>query len=153
MDATQVMKAMNEQWACMMDSYYDHVCGSYLEFLSKEYNLDLEELKAKVEPLKEKILATAASESAGVGNIIKTKAQKTAGPGAQAGSGSKYSGMPRKQLVELCKANSLPVKRKNQDMVDALDSLSANADKANAASSSSPQPAQPASLEAEMIDE
>ena len=156
MDATQVMKAMNEQWMCMMDNYYDHVCGNYLEFLSKEYNLDLDELKEKVAPLKEKILATATAtgESPGTCNTTKTKAQKTTASGGPSGVGGKYSGMPRKQLVELCKANSLPVKRKNQDMVDALDALSARADEAQAAASNDPQAAvQPTSLEAEMIDE
>lgn len=140
MDASQVVKAMNDMWGDMMDKYYDHVSKTYVEFLAKEYSMDAGELLEKIAPLKAKILAKA--------KAVATGGQQTAPRNAPvpAATGGKYSSMPRKQLVELCKANSLPVKRKNQDMIDALEALEAPKE-------NPPAKGMPSELVAEEIDE
>lgn len=140
MDASQVVKAMNDVWGDMMDKYYDHVSRTYVEFLAREYGMDAGELLEKIAPLKAKILARAKAAAAG--------GQPPAARGATvpAAAGGKYSGMPRKQLVELCRANGLPVKRKNQDMIDALEALEASKEKPSAK-------VPPSELVAEEIDE
>ena len=113
-NAQEVLTQLNNTWTSMLDKFYDSVADEYLQWMAKEYKMDLKTLREKAAPLKEKLLSKAAESVAAVKTTkkpeIKTKVTDE----------SKYGSMPRKTLVELCKTRSLPVKRKNQDMIEQL---------------------------------
>lgn len=122
MNATQVLNAMHDHWTTLMAQYYDSISSSYIEHLAKEYNLDVDELKEKIAPLKDTILKTASASALAVPQplVSKSTTKKQTKP-AVVNSGSVYAAMSRKELIDLCKSNNMPVKRKNQDMIDALE--------------------------------
>ena len=130
MDASQVMASMNNTWTDLIDKYYDHIADEYIQWMAKEYNLSIDELKKKAEPVKERILAGAqdaitASASCGIKkkppsmSSIKAAASKANTEASENGS-SIYAKMSRKELIDKSKEHSLPVKRKNLDMINAL---------------------------------
>jgi hypothetical protein len=98
----------------MLDKFYDSVADEYLVWMAKEYNVDLKQLKEKAQPLKAKLLSKATDAVSAV------KTTKKAVPKSKVEDDSKYGSITRKELIELCKSRSIPVKRKNQDMADLL---------------------------------
>ena len=130
MDATQVLANLNNTWTGLLDKYYDHIAEEYLQWMSVEFNIPLETLKEKAAPIKDQVLASAAHKIENPESSIKKKKQTVAHMKQEAKNtekqnvidsdpSNKYSYMGRKELVELCKARRIPVKRKNQDMMDA----------------------------------
>ena len=119
MDALAVTKALNETWSNVIEDYYDTIATNYIEFLSKEYEIPINELKEKIAPLKNKLINNASmfSESTEKSRTKKEERKTTI---KIPGTINKYSSKSRKELVEMCKSRKLPVKRKNQDMIDSL---------------------------------
>jgi hypothetical protein len=113
-NAQEVLSQLTNTWSSMLDKFYDSVADEYLLWMSKEYKIDLKTLKEKAAPLKTKLLSKATESVSSVKTtkkpVAKTKVLDT----------SKYGNMSRKELIEHCKNRSLPVKRKNQDMIDLL---------------------------------
>ena len=126
MDGAQVLAALNNTWSSMLDKYYDHIVDEYIVHLSKEIGQPVDELKKKAQELKSTILAGATNISETSSNIKKSKpsisSMKAQAKAAIQASQPKtaYSNKTRKELIELCKSHNLPVKRKNQDMIDSL---------------------------------
>ena len=127
MDASQVLAQMNEKWNELISNYYDHICENYLKHIAQEYDMEYEELLLKSKELKDEILQTSTN------NINKSKcdikkkmpskasikaAEKAAAKEAM--EKTKYSDYCRSDLIAKCKEYSIPVKRKNQDMIDLL---------------------------------
>lgn len=120
MDATAVTKAMNDHWVKLLDEYYDYIADAYIKHLSAEHDIPVEELEEKTKGLKEKVMKDAfiAIES---GNDIKRDARKTKQKMTTTSTTkSVYDAFTHPELAKLCKDNKLPVKRKKQDMIDAL---------------------------------
>lgn len=113
-NAQEVLAQLTNTWSSMLDKFYDSVADEYLQWMAKEYKMDIKSLREKAGPLKAKLLAKA-TESV---NAVKTTKKPVTK--AKIADESKYGTMPRKELVELCKSRNLPVKRKNQDMIDQL---------------------------------
>jgi hypothetical protein len=128
MNASQVLNAMNERWSELLDKYYDHVADEYIKHISKEYDMDYEELLSKAKELKSEIMKNAKEimECPKASEIKKKQPSKTAIKAAEKAAKKEnefknaYSDLTRSQIIEKCKECSLPVKRKNQDMIDAL---------------------------------
>ena len=114
MDATEVLQQLNATWSSMLDKFYDSVEDEMISWISKEHNIPITTLRAKAAPLKEKLLSKATEA------VNSVKSTKKAEMKPKTKDGSKYGKMIRKELVELSKERNLPVKRKNQDMIDAL---------------------------------
>ena len=114
-NAQEVLSQLTNTWSSMLDKFYDSVADEYLAWMAKEYNIDLKTLKEKALPLKEKLLSKATDAV----SAVKTT-KKAVVVSAKDTDDSKYGKMSRKELIELCKSKSLPVKRKNQDMIDLL---------------------------------
>ena len=113
-NAQEVLAQLNNTWSSMLDKFYDSVADEYLSWMAKEYNVELKTLKEKALPLKAKLLAKATDSM----HVVKTTKKPTVKP--KVNDSSKYGTLSRKELVELCKERSIPVKRKNQDMIDLL---------------------------------
>ena len=127
MDAAQVIATMNTTWATLIDKYYDHIADEYIAWMSREYNVPVDELRAKAEPVKAKILASAEQNVNAMTVKKKPKslssiraAASKANTEASENGNSVYAKMSRKELIDTCKSRSLPVKRKNLDMINAL---------------------------------
>jgi hypothetical protein len=113
-NAQEVLSQLTNTWSSMLDKFYDSVADEYLLWMSKEYKIDLKTLKEKAAPLKTKLLSKATE------SVSSVKTTKKAVTKTKVLDASKYGNMSRKELVEHCKERSLPVKRKNQDMIDLL---------------------------------
>ena len=113
-NAQEVILQLTNTWTSMLDKFYDSVADEYLSWMAKEYNIELKSLKEKAAPLKTKLLSKATDA---VSAVKTTKKQETK---HKMVDNSRYGSMTRKELVELCKSRTLPVKRKNQDMIDSL---------------------------------
>lgn len=113
-NAEEVLTQLTNTWSSMLDKFYDSVSDEYIKWMAKEYEMDLKTLREKAAPLKAKLLSKA-TEAVSVVKTTKKQTGKT-----KVVDSSKYGTMSRKELVELCKTHSLPVKRKNQDMIDQL---------------------------------
>ena len=128
MDATQIVTNMNDRWNELLSNYYDHVASTFLKQISEEYELNYDELLQKSTEVKEEIInsATQKVQTTDVNNVKKKKPSMSALKSARkADIDSKrekniYSDFTRTQLIEKCRERKLPVKRKNQDMVDKL---------------------------------
>ena len=131
MDAAQVLAALNNTWSTSLEEYYDNIEDEYLKYMSKEFNIPLDKLKEKAIPVREKILEKAKSKSDSQSSGIKKKKQSVASIKMEAkraavqksieeDPSNKYLHMSRKELIEASRNLRLPVKRKNQDMIDAL---------------------------------
>jgi len=114
MDASEVLQQLSVTWTSMLDKFYDSIEDEMITWISKEHKIPIATLRAKAAPLKEKLLSKA-TES--VNNI---KTTKKADLRSKISDSSKYGKMLRKELIELSKERNLPVKRKNQDMINAL---------------------------------
>lgn len=123
MDAKDVLTKMQETWSDLLSQYYDHVATSYAQHIAKEYNLDETNVIKVVEEHKDKIIQNAPGLK-----LPTTSAQKEHKVSQKHvyESTSKYGNLSRKELIELSNSRSLPTKRKNQDMVDALDKYDLN---------------------------
>ena len=113
-NAQEVLAQLTNTWSSMLDKFYDSVADEYLQWMAKEYKMDIKSLREKAGPLKAKLLAKATE------SVTAVKTTKKPVTKAKIADESKYGSMPRKELVELCKSRNLPVKRKNQDMIDQL---------------------------------
>ena len=128
MDATQIVNNMNDRWKELLSNYYDHVATTFLKQISEEYELNYEDLLQKSAEVKEEILnsATQNVQSTEEKNVKKKKPSVSALKNARKAEidanreKNIYSDFNRTQLIEKCKERKLPVKRKNQDMVDNL---------------------------------
>ena len=128
MDATQIVTNMNDRWNELLSNYYDHVATTFLKQISEEYELNYDDLLQKSTEVKEEIInsATQKVQTADVNNVKKKKPSMSALKNARkADIDAKremniYSDFTRTQLIEKCRERKLPVKRKNQDMVDKL---------------------------------
>ena len=128
MDATQIVTNMNDRWNELLSNYYDHVASTFLKQISEEYELNYDDLLKKSTEVKEEIInsATQKVQTADVNNVKKKKPSMSALKNARkADIDAKrekniYSDFTRTELIEKCREQKLPVKRKNQDMVDNL---------------------------------
>lgn len=128
MDASQIITNMNERWNEMLSQYYDHVAESFLKHMAEEYELNYEELLEKSKDLKEEIVNMATDKlnnnrDSGVKKKKPSMAAMKAAKKAQEDSlreKNKFSDSSRDELISKCKEYKLPVRRKNQDMIDAL---------------------------------
>ena len=127
---------MNDRWTTLLPQYYDYIQNEYLAWMADEYNLPLDELKAKAEPLKNKILDSVDDVVANLNSGVHKKQGKVVTK-AQGGPETPYDSFPRNRLVELCKENGIPVKRKNQDMRVLLLKKLGNPDESNCEASTS----------------
>ena len=114
MDATEVLQQLNATWSTMLDKFYDSVEEEMILWISKEHKIPIATLRAKAAPLKEKLLSKATEA------VNSVKSTKKAEIKSKMSDSSKYGKMLRKELIELSKERNLQVKRKNQDMIDAL---------------------------------
>ena len=119
-NAQEVLAQLTNTWSSMLDKFYDSVSDEYIKWMAKEYEMDLKTLREKAAPLKAKLLSKATEAV----SAVKTT-RKQAGK-AKIVDSSKYGTMSRKEIVELCKTHGLPVKRKNQDMIDQLKKIDEN---------------------------
>ena len=113
-NAQEVLAQLTNTWSNMLDKFYDSVADEYLQWMAKEYKMNIKELREKAAPLKQKLLAKATEAV----SAVKTTKKKTVVN--KEFDNSKYGSMSRKELIELSKERSLAVKRKNQDMIDQL---------------------------------
>ena len=128
MDASQIVSNMNTRWNELLSNYYDHVATTFLKQVSEEYELNYEELLKKSADIKEEILHSATQKVNTVDAVgIKKKkpsmsALKNARKAEVDAQREKniYSDFSRTQLIEKSRERKLPVKRKNQDMIDNL---------------------------------
>lgn len=125
MDALTVMNTMSETWMNLLEKYYDTISDAHVNHLSEKFSLDKEELTLSVSELKASILNGAKSTFINANSTLpetKTSKPKTAKkPSSTANcDNGKYSNMNRNEIVELCKSLNIPVRRKTQDMIDAL---------------------------------
>jgi hypothetical protein len=118
---------MNNRWNELLSNYYDHVAATFLKQISQEYELNYEELLEKSIHVKSEILNSATQNvTLEPNNVKKKKPSMSALKNARkAEIDSKrekniYSNFTRTELINKCKERKLPVKRKNQDMVDKL---------------------------------
>jgi len=119
---------MNDRWNELLSNYYDHVASTFLKQISEEYELNYDDLLKKSTEVKEEIInsATQKVQTADVNNVKKKKPSMSALKNARkADIDAKrekniYSDFTRTELIEKCREQKLPVKRKNQDMVDNL---------------------------------
>ena len=137
MDASQVLTALNSTWTSLLDNYYDHIADEYLSWMSSEYNIPIDVLKEKSLPVKEKVISDASLKFNNKESSIKKKKQSVSSIKMEAKKAEVqksieqdpsniYLHMTRKELVDTCREKGLPIKRKNQDMVDALKSSDQN---------------------------
>jgi len=127
MDATQIITNMNDRWAEMLSGYYDHVSTTFLKHIAEEYDLDYDELVQKSISAKDEIVEMA-TNNASVNNtsVKKKKPSMSALKNARKAEidaqreKNAYSDHNRSMLIEACRERRLPIKRKNQDMVDNL---------------------------------
>ena len=119
-NAHDVLQQLTNTWSSMLDKFYDSVADEYIKWMAKEYNMDIKELREKAIPLKAKLLSKATDAVSVVKTTKKQNLQQ------KVVDTSKYGSMSRKELIELCKLNNIPVKRKNQDMIDKLKLLEEN---------------------------
>ena len=163
MDASQVISALNTTWTSLLDNYYDHIADEYLAWMSKEYNIPIDVLQEKSLPVKEKILADAASKFNNKETNIKKKKQSMSSLKLEAKKAevqksieqdpsNRYLHMTRKVLVEVSREKGLPVKRKNQDMIDALKNIDNNLPENAAARAAQDAVAFNSQLEKEEVD-
>ena len=128
MDASQIVNNMNTRWNELLSNYYDHVATTFLKQVSEEYELNYEVLLAKSVEVKDEILNSAAQkvQSSESSKVKKKKPSMSALKNAKKAEidakreKNTYSDFSRTQLIEKCRERKLPVKRKNQDMVDCL---------------------------------
>ena len=85
---------MNDRWTNVLPQYYDYIQDEYLKWMAEEYSLPLEELKAKAEPLKDKILESASSVVTTMNTGIHKKPSKFV-PMVQSGAETPYDNLPR----------------------------------------------------------
>lgn len=123
-NAQEVISQLTNTWTSMLDKFYDSVAEEYLLWMSKEYKIDIKILREKAAPLKEKLLNKATHSISSVKTTKKPINVKIQDP-------SKYGAMDRKQLIGFCKERQLPIKRKNQDMIDALKKFDSDNDEAS----------------------
>ena len=128
MDASQIINNMNDRWNELLSNYYDHVATNFLKQVSDEYDLKYEDLLTKSVEVKNEIL-NSAIQNTQLSDSSKIKKKK---PSMSAMKNAKkaeidakrerntYTDFTRTQLIEKCRERKLPVKRKNQDMVDSL---------------------------------
>lgn len=128
MDASQVIASMNQRWTELLNDYYDHVAEEYMKHISNEYDIDLNELLEKASKLKHDIMkkATEVINDNRQTELKKKQPSKAAIKAAEKAAKKEteekntYSDYTRSQLIDKCREYKLPVKRKNQDMIDAL---------------------------------
>ena len=128
MDASQIISNMNERWTEMLGLYYDHVSESFLKHMAEEFDLNLDELIEKSKEVKEEIvnMATTSMSNLQDAGIKKKKPSMAAMKAAKKAHDdslrekNKYSDSTRDELISQCKEYKLPVRRKNQDMIEAL---------------------------------
>lgn len=121
MDASQVIAQLNSTWSSLIDKYYDHIADEYLSWMSNEYNIPLDELKEKAQPVKDKIMNIATFQNTQETSGIKKKAKKPVKSSTDnLPSSNIYTNMSRNELASLCRENGLPVRRKNLDMINSL---------------------------------
>uniref|UniRef100_A0A6C0F7C9 Uncharacterized protein n=1 Tax=viral metagenome TaxID=1070528 RepID=A0A6C0F7C9_9ZZZZ len=118
MDALQVKNAMNTYYLKLLDKFYDYIAINYIEFITKEYNLDIDEVRKKCEPLKAEILSKA-KENCEQNTEYKKMTPKTK-PSTSYVDESKYGKLSRAELCQMCKDNNLRMRRSNKDMIESL---------------------------------
>jgi len=121
---------MNNHWKGLLYQYYDTISDEYLKWMSKEYEIPIEELKSKEAAVKEKIMNDIDRFLQTGNNIdLKHKPRSMSSLKAEASreqtasseySDSKYAKMSRAELISLSKQRKLPIKRKNLDMIAQL---------------------------------
>ena len=119
-NAQEVLAQLTTTWSSMLDKFYDSVSDEYIKWMAKEYNMEIKALREKAAPLKAKLLSKAAEAV----NAVKTTKKQNVK--VKVVDTSKYGTLSRKELMELCKNRSLPIKRKNQDMIDQLKTYDEN---------------------------
>lgn len=128
MDASQIIANMNVRWSEMLNQYYDHVAESFLKHMAEEYELDYQELLKKSIEVKEEIINMATDKlnnnrDTGIKKKKPSMAAMKAAKKVHEDSlreKNKFSDSSRDELISKCKEYKLPVRRKNQDMIDAL---------------------------------
>ena len=58
-NAQEVLAQLNNTWTSMLDKFYDSVADEYIQWMAKEYKMDLKALREKAAPLKDKLLSKA----------------------------------------------------------------------------------------------
>ena len=145
MDALAVMNTMAETWVELLEQYYDNISDAHVNHIGDKFSLDKAELSASVSELKTTILNGAKEKFLAANSIApetKQSKPKTIKKPASTENidNGKYNTMNRGDIAELCKARGLPVRRKNQDMIDSLKKY--DEENSSEASSSAP-PEQP----------
>lgn len=103
MDATEVLKEMNNYWKKQLDKYYDHIVETFSEEVAKEHGISAVSLIEKGKKMKSEIMK------------MEKKAKEVESKSSEK---KELSQMSHKELAEICIGYGLKKRKKNLDMIN-----------------------------------